>query len=98
MSGSGIEMAKLALMLFIKSLPEKCIFEVISFGDRFEHMSKSKLGFSYNDHNVKSVLDKIDEFKADFGGTDILNPMSEALTKYKSTIEKRIFLLTDGQA
>ncbi len=38
------------------------------------------------------------EFKADFGGTEILKPLIDAQTGegYASSLKKRIFLLTDG--
>jgi uncharacterized protein with von Willebrand factor type A (vWA) domain len=38
MSGSRMKMAVEALVLFLKSLPSQCYFNIISFGSDFEYM------------------------------------------------------------
>ena len=75
MSGSNIEMAKEALKLFIQSLPQGAMFEVVSFGSRFEISSKDKGGYENNDTNINKIKQEIDSYRANFGGTDILDPM-----------------------
>ena len=50
MGGSRIEKAKESLVLFLKSLPENSIFNIISFGSKFERMFKKSI--AYNDVNV----------------------------------------------
>jgi len=53
MSGSRIEMAKSALLLFLKSLPPDCYFNIIGFGDKFEYLfPKSK---KYEDSSLEKV-------------------------------------------
>jgi hypothetical protein len=75
MSGKEIEMAKEALKLFIQSLPQGAMFEVVSFGSRFEISSKDKCGYENNDTNINNIKQEIDSYRANFGGTDILDPM-----------------------
>ena len=38
MSGSRIEYAKEALIVFLKSMPAECYFNIISFGSEFSSM------------------------------------------------------------
>jgi uncharacterized protein with von Willebrand factor type A (vWA) domain len=38
MSGTRMKMAKEALILFLKSLPQQCYFNIISFGSTYESM------------------------------------------------------------
>jgi len=40
-----METTKESLIFFLKSLPTDSRFEIISFGDKFEHMSNDKMGF-----------------------------------------------------
>jgi len=82
MSGKEIEMAKEALKLFIQSLPQGAMFEVVSFGSRFEISSKDKCGYENNDTNINNIKQEIDSYSADFGGTNILDPMEFLINKY----------------
>ena len=59
----------------------------------------------YNEENQQKALAEIAEFDANHGGTDIYTPLTQA-KELKSrlagddeddTIEKRVFVLTDGQ-
>lgn len=89
--------AKYALQLFIKSLPQNSKFEIISFGSKFEALSRELYGFEYTDKNVEDALDAIYGFDADLGGTDILKPLEYVFKQTKYHKETRIFLLTDGE-
>ena len=59
----------------------------------------------YDEDHQEVVLDRIAKFDADHGGTDILTPIRQAQNlnswlegdEEGSTVEKRIFVLTDGQ-
>ena len=75
-------MAKEALKLFIQSLPQGAMFEVVSFGSIFEISSKDKCGYQYNDTNINNIKQEIDSYSADFGGTNILDPMEFLINKY----------------
>lgn len=67
MWGGRIEQAKKALILFLKSLPENSLFNIISFGSKFERMYESSI--IYNDENLEETIQEIEDFTANFGGT-----------------------------
>ena len=97
MSGQKIETTKQALILFMKSLPSDCLFEVISFGTNNQVMG---VGNYYVDWIVEQAINKISTFSANMGGTNILGPLKSALLdpKFQSqTHSKRVFVLTDGE-
>lgn len=69
MEGKPITFAKEALKLFILSLPEESYFNVFSFGNYFEKLfSYPKI---YSQENLDFALEKIEQFEADMGGTEI---------------------------
>ena len=103
MAGSRVETAKEALKLFLRSLPVGCSFSLISFGSHSEvfQLGSSSI-FKYNDETSAQVISKLMTFKANLGGTNILQPLERALndipnkSKTGQSYCKRIFLLTDG--
>lgn len=51
----------------------------------------------YSDANSKEAINKIGEFRANMGGTELLRPIKLALDqKLPDDIQKRVFILTDG--
>jgi len=51
----------------------------------------------YNEANKKQAIDLIGDFDANFGGTEIYQPIQDAFsTKVETGVQKRVFLLTDG--
>ena len=96
MSGERIELAKEALILFLQSLPENSLFNVVSFGGSYKKMFESSL--KYGEETLNQALSEIKTFKANMGGTDIFRPLTSVLKE--TTNEKyprNIFLLTDGE-
>ena len=103
-----MDITKMALKLFVKSLPLGSKFSILSFGSRCEFMHRvtSKLFntmsdiFEYNDETLEDVLRRINYFDSNFGGTEILEPL-QLCVKLKasrfSTRQRRVFLLTDGE-
>ena len=74
MYGKPITLAKEALKLFIKSIPERSLFNVISFGSGYQTLfDRTK---EYTNENVTQALQLISEFDADLGGTEILSPLN----------------------
>lgn len=102
MSGMRIELVKEALQMFMQSLPLQCLFKIISFGSSFQVMSipgATKSMAKYEEKNSKYAIDQIEEFDANFGGTNLLNPTLAAFKdKLPEGFEKRVFILTDGYA
>ena len=97
MYGKRIEQAKNALILFLKSLPEKSKYNIISFGSRFERHYEESI--HYTDENLMETIKLIESFDADFGGTEICSPLLSIVQNDKQMGEyfRNVILLTDGQ-
>jgi hypothetical protein len=97
MNGNRMDLAKKALKLFIKSIDNHSYYNVISFGSDFELMEESFI--IANDDNVDNSINKINDFTADLGGTEILTPLKEfynTMNNYKES-QVKIIILTDGE-
>ncbi len=92
-----IKLAREALMLFLYSLPAGSKFNVCSYGSRFEFMFPQR-SVDYTDEMMQIAIEKITEFTANFGGTQIYEPLAEIFRQEKPSNVKtsHIFLLTDG--
>jgi hypothetical protein len=75
MSGKPIELAVEALKLFLHSIPLGSKFNVYSFGSDFEKLFDESV--VYNESNLKIAVSKISSFRADMGGTELLNPLGD---------------------
>ena len=73
MSGMTIQLAVQALKLFIQSLPYGCKFNIVSFGSSYQFMYPESV--EYNDKSLEESLRIIEDFDADMGSTEILEPM-----------------------
>ena len=73
MVGTAIEVAKEAVKLFIRSLPEGSKFNVVSFGSEFEVMFEYPA--EYTSKNISNSLQQLESFEADMGGTEIYSPL-----------------------
>ena len=103
MQGSRIRKAKSALTLFIRSLPLNCKYSIISFGSSQEIMKTidGRNVFICNEEQNSNAINKIEHptFDADFGGTDILTPLTMSFDVNDAeygNLKKRVFILTDG--
>lgn len=96
MSGSKNNSAKETLLLFLKSLPDGCYFNVVGFGSRYSTLFKNSQ--LYNDKNLEEATRLAETMQADLGGTEILAPLewvfSQPLVKGHP---RQLFLLTDGE-
>lgn len=96
MSGGRIELAKKAIILALKSLPVNSYFNIVSFGSEFKFLYPTSL--KVTEENIKNTIAKIEKFKADFGGTDIISPLTAIYRLERIRGYPRcIILLTDGE-
>jgi len=96
MDGSSMDLAKEALKLFLHSMPVDCYFNIWSFGSNFSSLFKqgSKL---YDDHTLAKAKNHVNGMSADFGGTEVYNPLQNIFTSQEiDGYARQIFLLTDG--
>lgn len=95
MSGSKNAALVKALKVFLKSLPLGVRFNICAFGNDFRFLfPKSQ---AYNEDNLKAALSFVESFRADYGGTEILKPITAAFEQHLSDLLLEIMLLTDGE-
>ncbi|XP_063427327.1 von Willebrand factor A domain-containing protein 5A-like [Mytilus trossulus] len=96
MDGDRMEKSKAALLLFLKSLPVGCLFNIVSFGSSYSFLfDKSQ---QYNEESLGAAKHHQNEMMANMGGTDILSPLSAIYSmENNKDYPRQIFLLTDGE-
>ena len=95
MRGSYINSAKETLILFLKSIPPGCFFNVIGFGSRFQHLFPRSV--SYNQENLDKALQHAKQLDADLGGTQLLEPLGFVFQQnLLPGLPRQVFVLTDG--
>lgn len=96
MSGNRIKMATQALVIFLKSMPPDSYFNVLSFGSKYDFMFKGK-SEKYSEKALESAIKMITEFDANYGGTELYDPLKGVygIEKIKG-YPQNVFLLTDG--
>ncbi|CAG8750895.1 18819_t:CDS:1 [Racocetra persica] len=95
MQGGPMKKASEALQLLLRSLPEDCLFNVISFGSRFDSLFEKSQ--SYSQESFTKALKHAQEMTASYGGTEIYNPLKWAFENSRNDMPTSVFLLTDGQ-
>lgn len=96
MRGERINMAKEALHIFLRSLPEDCYFNIVGFGSKHQMLfDKSAV---YDERNLEKATAHVDSIEADLGGTAIHGPLIAIckVPKRRSVHFRSIILLTDG--
>ncbi|XP_071988863.1 von Willebrand factor A domain-containing protein 5A-like isoform X2 [Engystomops pustulosus] len=91
-----IHSAKETLVLLLKSLPLGCYFNIFGFGSHFESFfTESK---EYTQQSMEEAVKKVNEMKANFGGTEILAPLKKIYdTAGRPDHPRQLFLFTDGE-
>jgi len=97
-SEDKIGLARKAMLLFLKSLPVNCRFNIIRFGSSFAALFNDQVTREYNETNVREAEAMIKKMNADLGGTELLAPLDWLKKEKPSTgCARQIFLLTDGE-
>nr|CAH8830082.1 unnamed protein product [Trichobilharzia regenti] len=96
MQGDNISYAKTSLLLFLKSLPVKCRFQIIGFGSHFDSLFPEPR--DYSEESLNQALKYQEALDADMGGTEVYNALKSALNSSTSGegCFKQIIFLTDG--
>ena len=94
MQGNRIQYAKECANIFLRSLPEKCKYEIILFGSTMKSITNGLIDYSEN--NIINSLNFIPNIDANYGGTNLKTPIEYIFQNYQ-TQNNLIFLMTDGQ-
>ena len=82
-SYNRMDIAKKAMTIFIQSLPVNSTFSIISFGKTYSAFNVNRArstttSIPYNDSSKEKALRHISEMTANFGGTNIYDPLVHA--------------------
>ena len=96
MRDSYIKSASETLVLFLKSIPQGCFFNIISFGSHYESFFPSSM--PYNQETMEKATQFAQRMEANFGGTELLAPLQYIFkqSSKSSGLPRQVFILTDG--
>ncbi|KAM7194927.1 von Willebrand factor type A domain containing protein [Rhypophila sp. PSN 637] len=94
--GNQISNLKAALRIFLKSLPLGVKFNICSFGSHHEFLFKNG-SMSYDAASLEQAERYVSTFAANFGGTEMYQPIEAAFKKRYKDMNLEVFLLTDGE-
>ena len=95
MEGSYIKDAAQTLLLFLKSIPEGCYFNVIGFGSSYVHLFPESV--PYNQKNMETAVKHAEHLEADLGGTELFDPLKDIFSHAPiKGMPRQVFVLTDG--
>ena len=84
-----IGLARQAMLLFLKSLPVNCYFNIIRFGSQYKTLFNEVTSI-YNEENVKKAEQLINRIQADLGGTKLVSVLCKFL--FFSSVSIGIYL------
>ncbi|KAI9736170.1 MAG: hypothetical protein M1834_001055 [Cirrosporium novae-zelandiae] len=93
--GGKVQSLKSALTTFLKSLPVGVKFNICSFGTKYSFLWKQSK--SYNQSNLDHALSFCESIDADFGGTEMLEPVKATVENRYKDMQLEVMILTDGE-
>ena len=79
-----------ALELLLRSIPEDCYFNVVSFGSRYDSLfPKSQ---SYSETSFSKALNLAQTMTSNYGGTEIYNVLKWVFENSRNDIPTSVFL------
>jgi hypothetical protein len=95
MQGRRIELVRQTLKQILGDLPTQSYFNILSFGSSFSWMFAKSMPLSAS--RVFDAQALVSSFDADFGGTEILQPINSVMERPKEEGSLRtVIILTDG--
>ncbi|KAH6648655.1 von Willebrand factor type A domain-containing protein [Truncatella angustata] len=95
MAGTKMENLKTALRLLVKSLRVGMKFNICSFGNH--HSFLWKRSHTYDEFSMNKAMKHIETFDANFGGTEMYQPIEDSFKRRYTDMNLEVFLLTDGE-
>src|SRR6266498_745346 len=95
MSVGPMKKAAQALELLLRSLPEDCYFNVISFGSH--HDSLFPKSEPYFETSLSKALNLAQTMTSNYGGTEIFSALKWAFENSRDDMPTSVFLITDGE-
>ncbi|KAK8127240.1 von willebrand domain containing protein [Apiospora sp. TS-2023a] len=93
--GDKIPDLKKALQLFVKSLTVGVKFNICSFGSNHSFLwNRSR---TYDSASMGDSMQHIEGFGANYGGTEIYQPIEQTIKRRYQDMNLEVFLLTDGE-
>jgi len=91
----AMKKAAQALELLLRSVPENCYFNIISFGSRHDSLfPKSQL---YSEKSLSEALNLAQTMTSNYGGTEIFSALKWAFENSRTDMPTTVFLITDGE-
>ncbi|XP_066486198.1 von Willebrand factor A domain-containing protein 5A-like [Tiliqua scincoides] len=91
-----IQSAKETLILLLKSLPLGCHFNIYGFGSHYESFYPKSV--EYTQQTMSESLQRVKELDADFGGTEILQPLQAIYRQpFQEGHPRQLLVFTDGE-
>jgi len=94
MQGARIALARQALQIFLKSLPVGAMFNICSFGSSYSFLWPRSA--AYSQQTLDEAVAHVQAFDANYGGTEMLEPLKATLQQRYKDIPLEVMMLTDG--